>query len=90
MKASVIAFDNDNNDANKRDNNIEKKYENNDFPLSDERKSNVPKEQSYKNYKILKDENETFGLSNWASPPLNNPPEYSYKYISFIVFSQLV
>ena len=58
MKASVIAFDDDNDDANKSDNNIEKKYENNNFPLSDERKSSVPKEQIYKNYKILKDENE--------------------------------
>ena len=27
------------------------------------------------------------GRSNWAAPPLNKPPEYSHKYISFIIFS---
>ena len=53
MKASVIAFDDDNNGGN----NLEKKDENNGFPLSEERKSNAHKEQIYNNYKILKDEN---------------------------------
>ena len=78
METLAIAFDDDNNDANKRDNNIEKKYENNNFPLSDERKSNVPKEQIYNNYKIFKEKNKAFCLSNWGVLILNNPLGYSH------------